>query len=330
MRKLAIIIVTAAIGINAALGLELSQIRKTITRTEADNTLDGDYTYKVLEDGSVRRTWKLADGKTLLLDFDTANDRLICASLLYDAPVPTEVATADAGILGRISDFKWGKLNDAKVEPFGFKHAYSCKLEGGGYIFREEAEKGKNVRVTLYASTPSKNRKKLEEASLGPRKTAMGSSSGASNVAGIIRDEAARHARRNGGKAEEAIQTVEVKKPAAETPSATRVTRRHQRVPSTPAAPVARADAAQRAQASPGRGVRNTVTTTNGLETIAEAVSAPEHRQTVYIVSGGIAALIVAGFSFSAVQKSKRKKKQEEMYRQMMGQAPSRKAQDRP
>lgn len=329
MRKLAIIIVTAAIGINAALGLELSQIRKTITRSEADKTLDGDYTYKVLEDGSVRRTWKLADGKTLLLDFDTANDRLICASLLYDAPVSTEIATTDAGILGRISDFKWGKLNDAKVEPFGFKHAYSCKLEGGGYIFREESEKGKNVRVTLYASTPSKNRKKLEEASLGPRKTAMGSSSGASNVAGIIRDEAARHARRNGGKAEEAIQTVEDKQPAAETQSVPRITRRRQAAAPSDA-PVTRAKAAQSAQASPGRGVRNTVTTTNGLETIAEAVSAPEHRQTVYIVGGGIAALIVAGFSFSAVQKSKRKKKQEELYRQMMGQAPSRKAQDRP
>lgn len=185
-----------ALSALSALAVELDDVRGDLTRKQAD-ALAGPYTYQVMSDLSVRRTWEREElGYTLSMDFDARTDKLICATLVYGQPVSREKAVADAEQMAHVEGTKWNRLDDEKVGKYGFYHAYCAKLEGGAMLFRETVTGGKTERVTYYTATPKTDRRHLEEwsSSVG---TAMGSRAmGASGGKTVIQDEQRRFRKR--------------------------------------------------------------------------------------------------------------------------------------
>ena len=98
-RSLALVIAgVAALVCGQAAALELSDIHMPMKRDDADATLSKDYTYVVLADGSVRRTWKL-DGKQVIIDFDTVSNDAILVAVVYDQPIAKKKGIEDAHTL---------------------------------------------------------------------------------------------------------------------------------------------------------------------------------------------------------------------------------------
>ena len=183
--------------------LELSDIHFPLTRDEADQTLSKDYSYALLADGSVRRTWEL-DNKQVFIDFDTNTNEALLIAVVYTKPVPTKEGIEDAHTLGNgkySANAKWDAPKDKASkelisDTFGLKNAKRKKLDDKAMLFYETNGKtGKSTRierVSLFSHLPKTNRWVLDPISPGDKKTAMGNSWGDSFVEDIYKDEARR------------------------------------------------------------------------------------------------------------------------------------------
>lgn len=230
--------------------LELSDIHLPLTRSEADQTLSKDYTYALLADGTVRRTWNY-DDKQIFIDFDTNTNAAILIAVVYSKPVTMKEGIADAHTLGagKYSDTaKWDAPKDKASKDlisntFGLNNAKRKKLEDKSMLFYETNGKkdkaARIVRVSLFSNLPKTNRWVLDTINPGERKTAMGNSWSNSFIEDIYKDEAQRQAlplRTNA--AANPSETSAATTPAAdssasdstpETPTTQRITIRRQR-----------------------------------------------------------------------------------------------------
>lgn len=181
----------------SAAALELSDIHMPMKRLTADNTLSKDYTYSVLADGSVRRTWHQSD-RDVIIDFDTVSNDAIMVAVVYHKPVAKSKGIADAHVLAdgkcdESASWESPKNNDAKrliEDTYGLKNARRKKLEGEAMLFYEtDAQKKHIVRVSLFARMPHTNRWALSVLTKGSGRTAMGNQMSASFIASLYEDE---------------------------------------------------------------------------------------------------------------------------------------------
>lgn len=208
------------VSVSAAFALEVAELKLPMTRDEAD-ALSKDYTYEVLSDASVRRTW-LPEDRRVAVDFNVQTNEAICITVTYDAGVTRKEALADAEKLagGKVKDPKWRAVKSEAASKFGMKNAEALALSDGSYLFREvEADKKKRItRLSLYAAMPKTNRWEFSPVDASGGKTAMGSSSAGGAFREIHRDEA----RRQGTPAAVAVNsTVAAEDTGVSTPTVT-------------------------------------------------------------------------------------------------------------
>ena len=174
--------------------LELTDLRLPLTRTEADS-FTKDYTYEVLSDVSVRRTWR-KDGRKIAIDFDTKTEQAICITVTYNQPVPRKEGLADAKVLAgdKVESPKWKQVKNEAAAKFGMKNAEALQLNDGTYLFREvtDDKKKRFTRLSLYAKMPKEDRSELQVLDSTGGKTALGSSTVGSGIKELYADEAAR------------------------------------------------------------------------------------------------------------------------------------------
>lgn len=180
-----------------AAALEISDITFPLTRTEADQTFSKDYSYVMLADGSVRRTWDLGD-KTVIIDFSTVDDKAVLIAITYKKPVSVKKGIADAHTIarGRFSeDATWDTPKDKAAkqllaDTYGLNNARRKKLSDKAVLFYELNDKGNRIeRVSLFGLMPSTNRWRLEEVRPGMVKTAMGTNWGDKHIDAVYADE---------------------------------------------------------------------------------------------------------------------------------------------
>lgn len=191
MKKLFIqaYIVLAAMA-SWASALEISDLQLPLFRADADAKLGKNYTFQILQDASIRRTWNL-QGKTVAVDFDSSNNQAICVVISYDKPVSRKVALEDCRQLGgdKVAEgVRWAKTKKEAMEKVGMSNAHVLKLSDSSYLFREDEGKDKSVRVTLYAQAPKTNRFAIP-AIQGDGATALGSAGGHADIKALIQDE---------------------------------------------------------------------------------------------------------------------------------------------
>lgn len=187
-----------------AYALELSDIKYPLSRDEADRTLSKDYSYAMLEDGTIRRTWHL-DDKRVFIDFNTSTNMAVMIAVIYNKPVAKNEAIEDAHTLakGHCSETaSWNTPRDKAAQTqlsnaYGLTNARRKQLsDKKGVLFYELADKSSKVsRVSLFALTPTGNRWVLKEVHPGDKGTAMGSHWGVGYVEDIYRNEALRQAK---------------------------------------------------------------------------------------------------------------------------------------
>ena len=197
--KKALLMLTIWLGIlcSSLPALELSDIHMPMKRDEADATLSKDYTYAVMTDGSVRRTWDLGD-KSVIIDFDTVSNDAIMVAVIYNKPVTKKKGIDDAhtiaaGKFDEKATWDTPKDRDAKnlVEnTFGLKNARRKKLEGKAMLFYEMDQKKSHItRVSLFAGMPHTNRWALTTLTKNSGKTAMGNQMSATFIGSLYDDE---------------------------------------------------------------------------------------------------------------------------------------------
>lgn len=199
--KTLLILACALIGAQAT-ALELSDLSLPMKRSQADAKLTKDYTYSVMVDGTVRRTWVL-DGKTVFIDFNTSTDDAILICINYKKPVSKKEGIKDAHILakGKLpKEDKWETPKDPKaVAEFGLTNPKWKRLSDRSMLFYEPYEKGNRIaRVSVFATKPHNNRWTLEEADETSGKTAMGNQWGRNHIQTLLADEKRRQAIPNG------------------------------------------------------------------------------------------------------------------------------------
>lgn len=199
--------------------LEVSDLTYPITRAQADTTLDKDYTYSMMADGSIRRTWS-SDTKTIFIDFDTNTNEAVLIAIIYKKPVDKKEGIADAHTLAKglySENAKWDAPKDKTSrelisDVFGLRNAKRKKLTDKAMLFFETNDKGTKVeRVSLFANLPKTNRWKLDVVTPGSKQTAMGTSWSNDFVESMYKDEAQR----------QQIPLATAATPAADTPEQT-------------------------------------------------------------------------------------------------------------
>lgn len=192
---------TACLG-GVLSALEISDIPYPLTREQADKTLSKDYTYALLADGTVRRTWN-SGNKTIFIDFNTNTNEALLIAIIYNPPVAKKDAIDDAHTLAKglyADNAKWDSPKDKASKElisgtFGLSNAKRKKLSDRAMLFYEMNDKGnKATRVSLFASLPSNNRWELHEVRPGATKTAMGTNWSDDFVEAVYKDEARRQA----------------------------------------------------------------------------------------------------------------------------------------
>ncbi len=175
-------------------GLEVQELSLPMTRNEADAKLSKDYDYSILEDASLRRSWKLND-KTVHMDFDLARKgQAICIIIEYKKPVSLKAARQDmVAVVGKqASSMKLRKVSKSLAE-MGYKGTIGNKVGQMWVLAQPSAgDKKKCGRVLIFAKKPTKNRLALDEASEGGGYTAMGSKGPGINISAIAANEEAR------------------------------------------------------------------------------------------------------------------------------------------
>lgn len=181
-----------AIASFSCYALEVGDLHLPLTRTDADKTLSKDYSFDILTDGTIRRTWHISK-RTVAVDFDPAEDAAICITITYSHPVSRKTAEADADSMAPDSEAKWKKTKPEAVEKVGIPVGSSIKeFPDKSMVFLEAgATKNKYVGVSYYAKAPHKNRKDLDAIS-GEQRTALGATSMAGDIKFLIKDEEAR------------------------------------------------------------------------------------------------------------------------------------------
>lgn len=173
-----------------ASALEISDLQLPLFRADADAKLGKNYTFQILQDASIRRTWSMR-GKTVTVDFDSSNNQAICVVISYDQPVSRKVALEDCRLLGgdKVAEgVRWAKTKKDAMEKVGMSNAHVLKLSDSSYLFREDEGKDKSVRVTLYAQAPKTNRFAIP-AIQGDGTTALGNAGGHADIKALIQDE---------------------------------------------------------------------------------------------------------------------------------------------
>ena len=105
----------AVLGGVPALGLEMEVLSPTMTRQEADDYLTKDYVYRVLEDGSVRRTWSPDANSRLILDFDPKKGTLLSMFMEYRKPIAEEEAMKTLQVMTGKDKISWAKMPEDKM-----------------------------------------------------------------------------------------------------------------------------------------------------------------------------------------------------------------------
>lgn len=194
----ALLVLFLACGAFLQAGLNLSDLRLPLDRDAADKYVNKEYTYKVMDDSTVRREWDCS-GSKVYADFDPGSGKLLCVVVEYDKPASPQAWKKDARALtgNKAKGCKWRRTKSAAVANYGMKLAMVMKLTDGSFLFREcrgkkgNAEK-QTVRLSLFPSMPSKDRFSLPVSDGMERKTAMGSSGSSGAYKFLMQDEARR------------------------------------------------------------------------------------------------------------------------------------------
>lgn len=180
-----------------ATALELSDIHLPMTRDEADASLSKDYSYSVMTDGSVRRTWE-QDDKSVVIDFDTVSNETIMVAIIYKRPVAKKKGIEDAHTIaaGKFDEkATWDAPKDKEAKEliantYGLKNARRKKLDDKAMLFYEmNDQKSRIVRVSLFARMPQTNRWALTTLTKNSHKTALGNQMGGSFINELYKDE---------------------------------------------------------------------------------------------------------------------------------------------
>ncbi len=184
------VIALAACFLLPAEALELSELSLPLTRAQADKALSRDYSFRVLKDMTVRRSWVLKN-RTVSVDFAPAEgDKALLIFIEYTHPVSREESHADATQLIGTAPSQWQKVNSKRALRLGMEAAEGFKLAGDRYCFREVDESGNVLRLAYYAGMPSKVvRWELADDAREGSKTAMGSRTAAGASEFLWKDE---------------------------------------------------------------------------------------------------------------------------------------------
>ena len=164
----------------SAAALEVTDIpAEVFSREYADTHFTKDYEYRLLEDNSVRRTWK-ADGYTLIADFDIRSSKVICVFVDYEPVVSRSVAMEHARhlVAGRSEGVRWVNTRSEAVQRVGLPKARRfMELTDGSYIFWEaDSARANNCdRLCWFASKPKDDRMTVGNLSSTTGRTALGS-----------------------------------------------------------------------------------------------------------------------------------------------------------
>ncbi len=183
-------IALAACMLLPAVALELSDLRLPLTRSEADKALSRDYSFRVLEDLTVRRSWELPN-RAVSVDFSPKEgDKALLIFITYNRPVTRAESAEDAAKLLGTEVEKWQQAKAKYALRLGMEAADGVKLAGDRYCFRELNEEGKVLRLAYYATTPSKVvRWELADDARESVRTAMGTRASAGNSDFLWKDE---------------------------------------------------------------------------------------------------------------------------------------------
>ena len=194
MKKLLSLITLLMVFVAAPLSaLQVGDVNPSLTRNQADNTLSKDYTYAVLDDFTVRRTWVLSSSKRLSLDFNPQNEQLLMVMLEYGSGTDPQKAAADVRRITGAGKTKWKRMDKKKAEKYDVPVNTSNAKSGSCYAFMEMTKANKCKRVMLYTSLPDSNRAKLGVADTrAGGETALGTRAGASMGKVIAEQEAKR------------------------------------------------------------------------------------------------------------------------------------------
>ncbi len=168
--------------VGSAAALEVTDIpAEVFSREYADAHFTKDYEYRLLEDNSVRRTWKV-DGYTLIVDFDIRSSKVICVFVDYEPAVSRSVAMEHARhlVAGRSEGVRWVNTRSEAVQRVGLPKARRfMELTDGSYIFWESnSERANNCdRLCWFASKPRADRMAVGSLVATSGRTALGSTS---------------------------------------------------------------------------------------------------------------------------------------------------------
>ncbi len=175
-----------------AMALQLNEITPTLTRTQADQTLSKDYSFTVLDDFTVRRTWIIPGNKRVSVDFNPQNEELLMVMLEYGSGVDPRKAAADVRQITKGGKTKWKKMDKKKAEKYGVPVNSHNAKSGSCYAFMEMSKANKCKNVMIYPKLPDSNRSLLGEAdTTSGGQTALGNRAGAS-IGKVIAEQEAR------------------------------------------------------------------------------------------------------------------------------------------
>lgn len=178
-----------------AMALQLSDIKPTLTRAQADQTLSKDYSFTVLDDFTVRRTWVISGNRRVSVDFNPQNDQLLMVMLEYGSGVEPQKAAADVRQITGGGKTKWKKMDKKKAEKYNVPVNSHNAKSGSCYAFMEMNKAKKCKKVMIYRSLPDNNRSLLGEAdTTSGGETALGNRAGAS-VGKVIAEQEAKRLR---------------------------------------------------------------------------------------------------------------------------------------
>ncbi len=181
--------------VSQAPALQLSEVTPQLTRSQADRTLSKDYTYKVLDDFTIRRTWVLSSNRRISLDFNPQNEKLLMIMLEYGTGIDQQKAAADVRRITGAGKTKWKRMDKKKAEKYDVPVNSHNAKSGSCYAFMEMSKSNKCRRVMIYTSLPSSNRSNLGTADTrSSGETALGTRAGAS-VGKVLAEQ--EHLRKN-------------------------------------------------------------------------------------------------------------------------------------
>ncbi len=255
--------------------LDRTKIHRGLTREEAGRVLPSDYSYKVLSDATVRRSWSGGDGGNYSLDFDPRSGKLLAARIRYAKPVSMRDATRDMQKIGRTSASDWKKGVASKMRHIGFSKAQWLKLADSTFFFAQQNSSGKVTALHFFTSTPRSNRYALSEGETEARQTAMGASSGGGEqrIAALVQQEA------------------QLRRQAQSSGSA-----------------IARVDTTSKPSAKSGLAAATTPSSAQkGAETAAAEGDSMDTNTLLAIAGGGLLLIIILAMAFSGGGKKKRR-----------------------